>query len=172
MHDRSSILRRIFSDVKERLIDPKRTDSLQRFIKQWKGKNAGIEGWLRVEFVAAIDPEFATVETGSAHKRGEGEPGKKYPDLRIKPKTAGGTPIEVELKSGGNWFIGKSIIRDYHGKAVFFLCAELHDKFDKRYEWLKKHGNPCDLVQICEDLSTDSGGCDWLFGFLDLGAGS
>jgi hypothetical protein len=56
--------RTIFNLVRRRLIE--RCDSLQRFREHWKGRASGIEGWFRVEFVAAIGPAVATVHSGGA----------------------------------------------------------------------------------------------------------
>ena len=166
MDDRTKLIEQIFRRVKERVADPKRSESLQLFFQRWKGTNAGIEAWLKVEFVAAIEEKLARIETGGASGRGVGLLGKKYPDFIIKD--ASRTLIEVEMKAATNWqSFGKRAISDYKGRAIFFLCAEQHNNFEMRDKSLRKHGQPCSLVRVCEDVDT---GYDWLLGFLDLGA--
>ncbi len=72
---RQEILDNIFKLVFNRLTG--RAESLKRYIEYWHGSYGGIEGWLKVEFVAAISPDVLKVSTGSASRRKTS--GKRYP---------------------------------------------------------------------------------------------
>lgn len=165
MATRPDILHNVFDLVYHRLL--KQSESLQYYMKHWNGKSGGIEGWLKVEFVAAIPSDVLKIKTGSA-ALGKST-GDRYPDLRLERKDI--EPIDLELKASTNWSptYGKPL-EYYNGRALFFLCGAPSNSFHAKHHEFGKKGYPFDMVSICDVVQgIDNKTVSFLFGFLDLG---
>ena len=159
MVTRQEILDNVFDLVLNRLTG--RAESLKRYIEHWHGSFGGIEGWLKVEFVAAISPNVLKVSTGSAAR---GKPtGKRYPDLLLENGKI--EPIEVELKGSTNWYVP---LKNYESRVLFFLCGNQSDSLELRrreIQQLKKHFK---ISIVTSGISYNDKKTDFLFGFVDL----
>ena len=168
MITREGILNTVFKLVNDRL--NKQAESLQYYMKHWNGKNGGIEGWLKVEFVAAIPCDIIKIETGSAWRHGKST-GNRYPDLRlISLESKDIEPINVELKASTNWSptYGKPY-EYYDGMSLFFLCGAPSNTFDAKRHDLSTKGYPFDLARVCEAVQCiDNKAVNFLFGFQDI----
>jgi hypothetical protein len=157
---RQEILNYVFELVFNHLT--RRAESLKRYIEYWHGTYGGIEGWLKVEFVAAISPDVLKVSTGSASRGKPSE--KRYPDLLLENKDI--EPIEVELKASTNWHLP---LKNYENCVLFFLCGTQADSLELRrreIEQLKKHSNIAIVISGINCYSNKE--IDFLFGFVDL----
>ncbi len=162
---RQDILNSVFKLTYDRLT--KQSESLKFYIERWHGSNGGIEGWFKVELVAAIPSDVIKITTGSA-TRGKST-GKRYPDLQFKKK--GFEPIDVELKASTNWSLahGKSL-QHYDGWVLFFLCGVPSNSLDDKRQVLAEKRYPFKVDYVCEAVKcTDNKSIDFLFGFLDIG---
>lgn len=164
MNSRTDLLYAIFDHVKRRLSE--RADSLCLFIEHWHGSNGGIEGWFKVEFVAAVPPHLAIIRTGSAYSLMATR--RRFPDLRLE--RTGEVPLEIELKASTNWspHHGKGF-EHYRGFALFFLCGAPADSLDAKRSYLATNGVPFELTRVCAAVPChDKRAIDFLFGFVDL----
>jgi len=165
MINRQNILNSVFQLVYNRLT--KQAESLQHYVERWNGSSGGIEGWFKVELVAAIPNDVGQIKTGSA-ARGKST-GKKYPDLLLESKNI--EPIYVELKASTNWSLthGKPL-QQYDGWALFFLCGSPSNSLNTKRNGLEKLGYPFEIECICKAMQcVDNKEIDFLFGFIDLG---
>ena len=164
MDQSAEFLTVVFDRVRDRLTE--RKDSLCLFVQHWHGRNGGIEGWLKVEFVAAVSADVCVVRTGSATT--PKTRGKDFPDLRLESE--GYAPVDIELKAATNWSptYGKPLSQ-YDGRALFFLCGAPAESLEKKRKWLAETACPGQLVRICRGIQcTDNQQVDFLFGFVDL----
>ena len=114
-----SLKERLSRHLYDRLCN--RYDSLRKFEEKWKGTASGIEGWLKVEFVAATaEIENLHVKTGGSGGRGRRG---RFPDLILK---YGDQPeICVELKGSTNWFtLNEEKMKRYKGWLLVVLCGQ------------------------------------------------
>lgn len=169
MITREDIINTVFKLVYDRL--KKQADSLQYYMKHWNGKSGGIEGWLKVEFVAAIPCDVTKIETGSAWRHGKST-GDKYPDLRlISLESKDMEPIAVELKASTNWSPTYGKRYEYYvGRTLFFLCGAPSNSLDAKRHELAAKGYPFALARVCEAVQCiDNKAVNFLFGFVDIG---
>lgn len=160
MVTRQEILKKIFKLVYDRLI--KHNESLKHYLENWHGSYGGIEGWLKVEFVAAISPDIIKVKTGSA-ARGK-LTDKKYPDLILENEAI--DPIEVELKASTNWHVP---LKNYDSRVLFFLCGTQADSLQLRRREIQQFKKHFDIAIVTSGISSyNSKEIDFLFGFVDL----
>jgi hypothetical protein len=154
---------RIFGLVQRRLVE--RSDSLQLFYARWHGSAAGIEGWFKVEFVAAIAPDVASVGTGGSG--GRGRRGRTYADLVLK--TQDGAEHQIETKAwGSNWYGERDALRKYAGRLLAFLApskAPLPTRHRQNIEVLDKN---LLLAPICEVQDAEGKQRTFYFGIADL----
>jgi hypothetical protein len=158
--------RTIFDLVRARLVE--RKDSLIRFCNHWKGSASGIEGWFKLEFVAAIEPHVAVVSCGGAGGRGRG--GRKYPDLVLKSPAGAEIPEETKASGSGWWHGGARVQEQYSGCVLAFLClsggAET-SRYGKQRQKIEALDRQAQLAPICKTLSAES---SFYFGMADLRA--
>lgn len=142
-------------------------ESLVLFRERWQGTASGIEGWFKVEFVAAIGPEVAAIRTGGAGGRGRG--GATYPDLIVEPVGSPAEPIRIELKAGGHdWWLGGSDARDkYRGCLLAFLLITTTPICATHEAKVKQLDEDAQLAKICE-VTTSQGSRSFYFGMADL----
>jgi hypothetical protein len=152
----------IFELVRRRLVE--RSDSLQRFFKHWQGSASGIEGWFKLEFAAAVEPNVAVVRTGGAGGRGRTG---QFPDFILV--TPGGAEIPVETKATGSnwWFGGADAATRYEGRLLAFLAPSqtpLPPNHRKRVEALDEN------IQLAPiyDVQGKHGTLTFYFGLADL----
>jgi hypothetical protein len=144
MDYRVDLLKKVFDLVGSRLKE--RGDSLCRYLERWHGSAGGIEGWFKVEFVASVPKNLATVLTGSAATPKTS--GKKFPDLRLKVNHL--RPVDIELKASTNWspFHSKNP-EYYHGRAIFFLCGAPADSLEAKRHALAKTWRHLNVIRVC-----------------------
>lgn len=140
-----------------------RADSLKKFNQRWNCKGSGIEGWLKVEFVAAVNKRFGAVKTGGGggHKR----TGQTFPDILLNIK---GTKdnVGIELKaSGTDWSpTGGGDWKKYENRVLIFICPSNKDKIEKYKQVLKKYDEAFYLEEICSVTTSDA----FYLGLIDL----
>ena len=126
----------IFRLVVERVKE--RRDSLRNMMRF---TNSGIEGWLKVEIVAALGPKVKSVNN-------------KGPDLTLEDGT------EIEIKAATNfdkkWCVTEPIHK--YRKPVLFLAGGASP------EKLKRAEDDSFAIVACEGIS--DGANDWLLGMV------
>jgi hypothetical protein len=160
--DRRSLTRSLFESVRDRLRE--RADSLERFYAKWEGTNSGLEGWLRVEFVAAVDPKVTKIRTGGAG--GRGLTGKKYPDLLLVVDDSQQIPVELKAASS-SWSIDGAVGTTYAGHLLAYIFPEQSRLPDKRKLQLKILDPDYQCDPICE-VHGPKGDRTFYFVMLDL----
>lgn len=160
MYTRKDIINKVFELVSNRLND--QVESLQHYIEHWHGSYGGIEGWLKVEFVAAIPPDELKISTGSA-ARGSST-GKKYPDLLLKKNNA--ESVKIELKASTNWHVP---LKKYKNRVLFFLCGTPSYSTKSKKNEIKNLEKHSVILKITSGKSCYyDQEIDFLFGYVDL----
>ncbi len=136
---------RLFHAALRRIRD--RADSLRLFYGWWTGTGAGIEGWLKVEFVAAMNELGVQLRTGGAG--GRGRAGGVYSDLILEGLGAG--EVAVELKATGTIWSprGGSLWRDVEDLVLVFLCPSEDRLIESRLALLRERDPEVLVSQVC-----------------------
>jgi hypothetical protein len=138
-----------------------RGTSLSKYNKRWKGKGGGIEGWLRVEFVASIKNAFAETMSGGSYSKAK--KGEKYSDILLK---VAGEELPVELKaSSTDWTpVGGGSWKKYEGHILIFICPASVTTLARREKTLCKH----DARFILEKIRVIDGDKAFYLGLVSL----